>query len=54
MQFNEKELDALNNVVEYLWEKEQRDYLGEDSPKGHIFEDLMILDALTTKANNER
>jgi hypothetical protein len=47
-------LDALDNVVEYLWEKEQRNYLAEDNPKGHIFEDLMVLDNYLIKMGNKK
>lgn len=41
----DRQLEALRAVVDYLWPGEQDDWIAEGRPEDHLFHDLMILDS---------
>lgn len=48
---NKHQLQALNEVLNYLWDNEERDFRAEGKPEQHIFRDLEILEEYFKKSN---
>ncbi len=36
-------LEALNRLLDYVYDDEAKDFEGTDSPKDHIFNDIKLL-----------
>ena len=50
---NEKELQAIDKVVEYLFDNERKSYIlsTEEEQKNHIYHQIMILNDILLKHN---
>ena len=51
----EQEVEALQSLVEYCWDSEQRDYEEQEDDKArqnHVFNSLVLLNNLLTKINS--
>ena len=50
-----QEIEALQSLVEYCWDSEQRDYEEQEDDKArqnHVFNSLVLLNNLLTKINS--
>jgi hypothetical protein len=51
----EQEVEALQSLVEYCWDSEQRDYEEQESDaakQNHVFNSLVLLNDLLTRIRN--
>lgn len=46
---NKYELEALDNLINYNYEQEHKDFEANGKPKNHIFRDIEILSAYYDK-----